>query len=690
LKSEYALLGMDTAWQRFDSARGGRKSAFDEKIRALEAAAVGLNLEPEAVHLAAEIASFGPALEADERIALIVLTLVSLAALQEGSTRFPVVGPLSKVPMRRMLDALCADGFGPDASEGISNSIEDLIRSNRASAVIGRDKNEYKPLLFLTPFIFHQRIQRNELQLANRLTSMLKDSAGSRFDSIKLNTALDDVFSRPVIVEGRAIALSDEQRRAVAAAARAGLTVISGGPGTGKTSIVVAIMRLMVRLGIDPSQILLMAPTGKAAYRMGECIRESLTRIEKSDDVDLALRDANLDPATIHRQLGYSIDSGRFRHHRNNPLSAKVVIVDEGSMLDLALMERLTDAIQPGARLILLGDANQLPSVAAGSVFRDLVPHPSDGTGALAGASVRLVENHRMKKNNPGGNAILRAAKSINEGQSDLLNSNPAIFERRSSPDELTFSGAEFLAVTSRVVSPFLDRWYAERVRGEKEIAELLAHEYIERDNGFDDADCDRLRRLFKHAASSRILCVTRVFATGSEAINAHLHSRAAENAGVAAELAPFVVGEPLLVLRNDYERGLFNGDNGIRLWVQRGDARQIPMAVFPRANNFVAFSFEALREFVELAYAMTVHKAQGSEFDSTAIVLPEKPIAILTRQLLYTAVSRSKTSVVVFGAESILKTAIENPVERFSGLSDQIKAANDPDPQLTFWACEQ
>ena len=686
MKSD-ALLGMNTAWRRFESAREGRDFGFDKTMRALETAAVGLNLEREAVHLAAEIAAFEPALEADERIALIVLGLVSMAALQEGSTRFPVVGPISKAPMRRMLDALCADGFGVDASERISNSIENLIRSNRASAVIGCDKNDYKPLLFLTPYIFHQRIQRIEFQLANRLASMTIDRTGSRFDSIDLTTALADVFSRPVIVEGRAIAMAEEQRNAVAAAARAGLTVISGGPGTGKTSIIVAIMRLMVRLGIDPSQILLMAPTGKAAYRMGECIRESLHRIEKGDEVDTALLDANLEPATIHRQLGYSFDSGRFRHHRNNPLSARVVIVDEGSMLDLALMERLTDAIQPGARLIVLGDANQLPSVAAGSVFRDLVPNANDRNGGLAEMSVRLVENHRMRKEDRAGNAILRAAQSIKEGQSDLLNSNPPIFARRSSPDEVTFSGAEFLAVTSREVSPFLDRWYAERVRGDKEIAELLAHEYVERDDGFDDADCDRLRRLFKHAARSRILCVTRVFATGSEAINAFLHSRAAENAGVAAQLAPFVVGEPLLVLRNDYERGLFNGDNGIRLWVRRGDARQMPAAVFPRANSFVAFSFEALREFVELAYATTVHKAQGSEFDSTAVLLPEKPIAILTRELLYTAVSRSKSSVVVLGEESILKAAIENPVERFSGLADQIKAAIDPDPQLTLWA---
>src|SRR5579862_6379929 len=166
-------------------------------------------------------------------------------------------------------------------------------------------------------------------------------------------------------------------------------------------------MRLMVRLGIDPSHILLAAPTGKAAYRMGECVRESLTRIEKSDDVDRALLEAHPEPATIHRHLGYSHDSGRFRHHRNNPLSAKVVIVDEGSMLDLALMERLTDAIQPGARLILLGDADQLPSVAAGSVFRDLVPRMSDDAGALAEVSVRLEENHRTSKNDAAGSAIL-------------------------------------------------------------------------------------------------------------------------------------------------------------------------------------------------------------------------------------------------------------------------------------------
>jgi exodeoxyribonuclease V alpha subunit len=499
-------------------------------------------------------------------------------------------------------------------------------------------------------------------------------------DAEELAHALRDVIARPVIVQGQQIVLTDEQCEVVGASARTGLTVVSGGPGTGKTSIVVAIMRLMVRLGVDPSEIVLAAPTGKAAYRMGECVGESLTRIENRDAVDQALLDAHLEPATIHRLLGYSPESGRFRRHRNNPLSAKVIIVDEGSMLDVTLMERLTNAIQPEARLILLGDANQLPSVAAGSVFRDLVPSLAQDSGPLSAASMRLGVNHRMNTQSAAGRSILLAARSINDGDVTLLNavdeSNTPIVPRRSSPKELAFAGVEFLATSSRDFGPFLDRWYAERVRGGREIAELVGHEYVERDSRFDDADCERLRQLFAHAGKSRILCVTRVFETGADQINARLHSRAAESAGLAAERLPFAVGEPLIVLRNDYERGLFNGDNGIRLWVRRGAASQIPMAIFPRGDNFVAFRFDALREFVELGYAMTVHKAQGSEFDSIAIVLPEQPVAVLTRELIYTAVSRSRASVVIVGNESTFNHAIASRVERFSGLAEGITAA--------------
>jgi exodeoxyribonuclease V alpha subunit len=183
------------------------------------------------------------------------------------------------------------------------------------------------------------------------------------------------------------------------------------------------------------------------------------------------------------------------------------------------------------------------------------------------------------------------------------------------------------------------------------------------------------LRELFAHVGKSRLLCVTRVFETGADRINARLHARAVEIAGVTAGSAPVVAGEPLIVLRNDYERGLFNGDNGIRLWVRRDNGTRLPMAIFPRADNFIAFRFDALREFVELGYAMTVHKAQGSEFDSIAIVLPDKPVAVLTRELLYTAVSRSRSSVVIVGDEQTLSQAITARVERFSGLGERLRA---------------
>ena len=672
----YESLAMDTAWRRFETSRGNSQSIVDQRMRALELACPILNLAAESVHLAAEIAALQPDLDADDRIALIVLVLISLAALQEGSTQLPAIGPLSKIPMRRWVNTLCG-GFEPGSEALVVKRIETLITQRRAPAVIGYQATDYKPLLFLAPYIIHHRINHAEREVAARLATMLRMPEPAQFDATRVRAALDEVLALPTVINGVAISLSNEQHRAVAAVAGAGLKIISGGPGTGKTSIVFAILRLMVRLGISPTQIALAAPTGKAAYRMGESIRDALGVLGRRDPIDQAIVDAHLEPSTIHRLLGYSPESNRFRHHRNNQLAAKVVIVDEGSMLDLTLMEHLASAIQPDARLVLLGDADQLPSVAAGSVFRDLVTPSGGSSTALADASVRLVENHRMKLNSAGGRSILRAASTIKAGDAELLNrideSANRIATRRNSPAELSFDGFEFLAAIPSALGPFLDRWYDERLRGDAELDSLIGRQYMERERGFDAEDCDRLRRLFAHSAKSRILCVTRVFETGAERINARFHARAAATAGVASGRVEYVVGEPLIVLRNDYQRGLFNGDEGIRLWVRRADRSQIPMAVFPRGDNFVAFHFDALREHLELAYAMTVHKAQGSEFDTVAIVLPENPIPILTRELIYTAVSRARSSVVIVGDEARLREAIAFPVGRFSGLANLI-----------------
>jgi exodeoxyribonuclease V alpha subunit len=688
VKRRYAQLGIETAARRFEAQSAELSpSRFERRRRALEAAASAFNLDRDAIHVAAEIAALEPALDDERRFALIVLIVMSLAALAEGSTRFPVTGEMAREPMRRMLAGLLGDAPGEDGPDATAAAIETLLQSRAAEAVIGRRSDDYKPIFYLRPFIYHQRIYAAEARLAERLKSLASPDGADAASEDDVNRALADVLARPSVANGRAMELSSEQRDAVAAAARSHLTVISGGPGTGKTTIVVAILRVLARLGVGPEQFALAAPTGKAAYRMGECVRDGLAQVTARGAADEALMAAPPESSTLHRLLGYSPASGRFRHHRNNCLSASVVIVDEGSMLDLALVERLAGAVRPGARLIVLGDANQLPSVAAGAVFRELAPCEQSGPGALApaGVGVRLVRNYRTESERAAGGAIAAVARAINAGDAAVMNldtgrqaPDASSIALRDSSAELKFEGVEFVRVeAAQRLGPFLDRWYTAQIAGGDEIAELVSRVYQETRTGFDESDRRCLRRLFEYRASSRILCVTRVFDTGAEAINERLHRRAAAaRVGGEAERnssAGFLPGEPLMVLRNDYDRMLFNGDQGILLKIRRTDSlREAAMAVFPRGGGFAVFPLEVLAE-VELCYASTVHKAQGSEFDSVAIVLPEKDLPILTREILYTAVTRSRNSVVMLGTEELARAAIARPTERFSGLGDAL-----------------
>ena len=204
MKDKYSLLGMDTAQARFNSAHDVDRSEFNARMRALEVSVAGLNLAPESVHLAAELAALEPALEADDRTALIVLILISLVALQEGSTRFPVTGPLSDAPMRRVLGPLCADCFGDDGIDNIASSIEDLLQSDRVSAVVGQHEDDYRPLLYIAPYIVHHSIYHCERELAIRLAALLTTGSHDQSDAERLTRALQDVIARPVIVQGQA------------------------------------------------------------------------------------------------------------------------------------------------------------------------------------------------------------------------------------------------------------------------------------------------------------------------------------------------------------------------------------------------------------------------------------------------------------------------------------------------------
>src|SRR5262249_6717210 len=256
-----------------------------------------------------------------------------------------------------------------------------------------------------------------------------------------------------------------------------------------------------------------------------------------------------------------------FLHHRNNPIAARAVIVDEASMLDLAMMERLVGAVGAEAQLVFLGDVDQLPSVSAGAAFRDLVP--LDHVHPLSNSSVRLTRNYRTPSSSPSGVAIVEVCRRINAGDRTLASAADSAVRHapqvRSKVDEIEFKGVELLPPASGPLDEFLDRWEREQIVGDGDINSLLDREYAISHETISDEDRRSLTRLCDYRARTRILCATRVGLSGSDAINARMHRRVVHNrAGRTARGAPMIAGDPVIVVRNDYDRSLFNGDQGV------------------------------------------------------------------------------------------------------------------------------
>jgi exodeoxyribonuclease V alpha subunit len=677
--AKYQRLALRGAWRRFEISGRGRTGDHENRLRALEERVADLNLERDAVHLAVELAALEPNLDDDARFALIVLTIVTLAALAQGSTRFPVTGEISREPMQHVLGVLVGTDAG--AGESVRGSIEDLLLNRRAARVIGATELDRTPLLFLEPFISHAKSRALERRLVDSVTERRKRA--EPFEAARIARALDDVVERAAIAGDARIELSTEQLRAVRTAVGSHLALISGGPGTGKTSIVVAILRALVRLGVPPREITLAAPTGRAALRVREAVTASLVRITAPSAEDEQLLAADIDAVTVHRLLGYSPQRGLFLHHRNNPIAARAVIVDEASMLDLAMMERLLGALAAEAQLVFLGDVDQLPSVSAGAAFRDLVP--LDRIHPLSNVSVRLTRNYRTPSGSPTGAAIAEVCRRINAGDQTVAlggDSGKKHAPRvRSKVDEIRFSGVELLPTPAGGLDEFLDRWERERVVGDAEIGSLVNREYALSDEPISDQVRTNLKQLCDYRARSRILCATRVGLSGSDAINARLHRRVLHNTtgrtirGAAAMIA----GDPVIVVRNDYDRSLFNGDQGVVVNALDADGRRWGAVVFIRGPDFAVFRLDMLGDLLELGYATTVHKAQGSEFDIAAVVLPDRDLPVLTRELLYTALSRCRRGVVIVGDPGLLRAGIARKADRYSGVAAELAARFAP-----------
>ena len=348
-------------------------------------------------------------------------------------------------------------------------------------------------------------------------------------------------------------------------------------------------------------------------------------------------------PGTLHRLLGLSggavrLRGGEFRHHENRPLPYAAVIVDEASMVGLALMEQLSRALAPDARLVLIGDGDQLPAVEVGSVFRDLV---------ATVPTIRLTESHRMNPADPAGAAVLDAASAIAAGN---LGTRGMPAARRA--DELPFAGFACLepdATTPqsarRALSAFIDHWYETWIRPGADAARGSFALRPGRDDEIDPSATAAVMAALERQQRSRLLTVTRRGFAGADRINADLAQRAAADAGRAApaggEIHP---GTPVMITRNDYDRGLYNGDQGVVLSVVRGKGEpSMPAAVF-RARGIAACRFpcSALQGALAVAYASTVHKAQGIRAGSRGADPPRRrPAAAVARAGLYGGYAR-------------------------------------------------
>ncbi|HEY5804719.1 MAG TPA: exodeoxyribonuclease V subunit alpha [Lysobacter sp.] len=455
----------------------------------------------------------------------------------------------------------------------------------------------------------------------------------------------------------------DRQARAAALALLQPLLLVTGGPGTGKTTTITRVLLLLIaqarQAGVSPPRIALAAPTGRAAERMAESLRAASEKLRSIDGVDIALCDALPGTAsTLHRLLGTIPGSPRFRHDPDHPLPYDVIVVDEASMVDLPLMCKLVEAVADGARLILLGDRDQLPSIEAGDVLAAITDAAGDGgelPEALAKRLHPLIGDVPASTPQARPNILSGHRVQLKRGyrQSEALDLAPLADALRIGDADCT----EQLLRANALSGVHYHEGVSDPLVGTRRET-LLS---VWRELLLIEDPVVALQR----ASALRVLTALRDGAQGASVLNTRI-----EEALAGVHRDPYFHGRLLLVTENSYRHGLFNGDIGV---CQR-DSLGNTVAWFAGGSEGVRGFHPGALPAHTGAFAMTVHKAQGSEFDTVWLLLPRQDARTLSRELLYTAVTRARSQLHLCASEPVLRAALARHAARVSGLAWRLR----------------
>lgn len=559
----------------------------------------------------------------------------------------------------------------------------------QGSALVADGSNTVQascPLVLSGQRLYLRRYWAYERRIDGALRERLEQAEPTPLD---LRARLDALFDG-----GGLAGQVDWQKLACALATRSAFSIITGGPGTGKTTTVVRLLALLQAPAVEagrPLRIRLAAPTGKAAARLTESIGQQVERLAVSAQV----RD-NIpsDVSTVHRLLGSRPGSRHFRHHVGNPLPLDVLVVDEASMIDLEMMANLLAAMPGHARLILLGDKDQLASVEAGAVLGDLCRDAEAGRYSVATqrwleqvsgeslANSGLIEGDALRDPLPQQVVMLRHSRRFGEGSgigqlARQVNSQQpeqarALLDQGlADVHSLRLSGEHDRKLDSLLLeglgrgddSPQGYREYLQLIRQARPGPETAA------DDPRWNAWALKVLRAFERF---QLLCAVRKGPWGVEGLNLRV-GKVLTRAGLIEGDLPWYEGRPVLMTRNDYGLGLMNGDIGIALRLPDAQAATPLLRVaFPRNDGLggVRFVLPSRLSEVETVYAMTVHKSQGSEFSHTVLVLPDALNPVLTKELIYTGITRAKDCFsLIEPRQGIFEEAVRRKVKRISGL---------------------